>query len=297
MTLSDLNASWDRGIHAILGAPTDGGPLLLSLLAGAERPRQGQIRVLDGDPLETSIRSQIAFVPLHPVLPDALRVREILALARRIRGDARGPGVSGLSVLEIESLAPRLARTLGPGEGRAVLLAEAIASPRVRVLLIEEPGVRLEPRAARRLGGVLREFARDGRVVLVVTSSARDADALADDTWQLRAGCLLPPCSPAASLGLEPSATGINLHLVVSDPRALTAALARESDVEGVTYDDAGLRVHGSNAIALAEAIGRTVAATEVVVFELRMEGGDATSPYRPRDTAGATDRPGREFT
>jgi energy-coupling factor transporter ATP-binding protein EcfA2 len=177
------------------------------------------------------------------------------------------------------------------------LLAEAIASPRVRVLLIEEPGVRLEPRAARRLGGVLREFARDGRVVLVVTSSARDADALADDTWQLRAGCLLPPCSPAASLGLEPSATGINLHLVVSDPRALTAALARESDVEGVTYDDAGLRVHGSNAIALAEAIGRTVAATEVVVFELRMEGGDATSPYRPRDTAGATDRPGREFT
>jgi ABC-2 type transport system ATP-binding protein len=292
MTLSDLNVSWDAGIHAILGAPKDGGPLLLSMLAGAERPRKGQIRVLKGNPLERSVRSRIAFVPLDPVLPDALRVHEIVMLAQRFRGDARGSAVDGLAALGIETLAPRPARTLGPAEGRAVLLAEALASPSVRVLLIEEPAVCLEPRAASHLGGSLREFARDGRAVILVTSSARDADALADDTWLLRAGILSGPCPPLMSLARGPSSTGASFRLAVSDARALTAALARETDVETMAYDEGGLRVNGPNPVALAEALGRTIAATQVVVFDLRIERSDASPPpVRPREAALGPDR------
>jgi ABC-type sugar transport system ATPase subunit len=254
--------------------------------------------VLDGNPLRTPVRSQIALVPLHPALPDALRVHEIVGLAQRLRGDVRASAIECLSALGLEALAPKLARSLTPDEGRAVLLAEALGSSRVRVLLVEEPGVRVEPRAARRLGGALREFTHDGRVVVMTTSSARDAEDLADDAWQLRAGCLRGPCPPAMSTPLETSTSGASVRVIVSDPRALTAALTRESDVEGVTFDDGGLRVRGPNALALSEAVGRAIVATEVDVFELRLETGEVTpSPAQPRDTSVETKRPSAEAT
>lgn len=276
MTLADLNVSWGPGIHAVLGAPNDGGPLLLYLLAGFARPRRGSVRVVDGNPVYTRVRSQIALVPLYPVLPDALRVGEIVALARRLRSDPRASALESLSVLGLEALAPRLARTLSHDERRAVLLAQALGSPRVRVLLVEEPGVRVESRAAHRLGAALRDFARGDRVVIVATSSSRDAEALADDVWQLRTGCLRGPFPPATSTTMESSSSnGATLRVRVSDPRALTGALSRESTVEGVAYDDLGVRVHGPNALALAEAVGRAIVATQVAVMELAAEPDD----------------------
>jgi energy-coupling factor transporter ATP-binding protein EcfA2 len=254
--------------------------------------------VLDGNPLHAPVRTQIALVALHPALPEALCVREILALSQRLRGDVRVPALESLSALGLEALEPKLGRSLTPDEGRAVLLAAALGSSRVRVLLVEEPGVRVEPRAARRLGAALREFTRDGRVVVMVTSSARDAEGFAEDTWQLRAGRLRGPCSPTMSSPLEPSTAGASLRVLVSDSRVLAAALTRESHVEGVTYDDGGLRVHGANALALAEAVGRAIVATEVDVFELRLETGDVAPPSsQPRDASPETKRPSAEAT
>jgi energy-coupling factor transporter ATP-binding protein EcfA2 len=222
-------------------------------------------------------------VPLRPALPDALRVREIVSVARRLRGDALGPAVDSLASLGVEALAPRLARTLAAEEGRAVLLAEALGSARVGVLLVEEPRVRVDPRAVHRIGAAFREFARDGRTVIFVTSSARDAEALGDDIWQLRSGCLQGPCPLEMSPTLESLTGGASLHVIVSDSRALASSLLHEADIEGVTYDGGGLRVFGRSALALASAVGRAIVAAEVVVHELRFVPGDALTASRTR--------------
>ena len=270
MTLSTLSGSWDAGIHAILGAPRDGGSLLLDLVAGFERPRRGRIRVLGGDPLRAPNRSRIALVPLRPFIPDALCVGEILRMAAALRGE-RSNEVDRLRALGIESLELRLARTLTAGESRAVMLAEAIGSSKVRVLLIEEPRIRLDPRAMRRLHPALQAFAADGGTVILATSSARDASELADDVWELRSGQLQGPRSSLPRLDAAADQPQ-SLRVLASNPRVLSTELAREASVEGITWDAKEVRVHGSNARALAEAVGRAIAATEVDVTLMRFE-------------------------
>ena len=289
MTLSNLCASWGPGIHAILGASTDGGSLLLSLLAGAERPARGQIRVLDGDPRGASVRSQIGYVPMFPALLDALRVDDFLGLARRVRGDRRGHDTDGLRQLGIETLASRRIRSLTRSEARAVALAEAISSGRVRVLLVEEPFIELEPRAAHRLVESLREFASSGRAVLIATSSSRDADALADDVWSMRRGCIGD--SPMAlSIMADAPSDGVALLAVARDCRMLAAALASQDGVQAVTFDGTSLQVRGREVVALAEAFGRAVVATGAAVVDLRIEGvGESPLPMPRLDGTGAS--------
>lgn len=84
LALSSVSLAWDAGMHAVVGAREDGGPLLLALVAGLARPRAGSVLVLGAPPADAAVRRQVALVPLEPSLPGAMRTREVLALAAAI---------------------------------------------------------------------------------------------------------------------------------------------------------------------------------------------------------------------
>lgn len=271
MALASLTAAWAAGAHAVVGARDDGGPLLLAIVAGRARVRAGTVRVLDGAPDDAGVRPRIGYVPLEPALPEAMRVHEVLALAAAVRGELPGDPAARLGALGVASLAPRTVRTLAPEEARAVALAEAITSTRVRVLLVEEPFVGVDPRAVGRLAEALRGRARDGCAVVVATASLRDAGDLADDHLLLRRGAV---AGRAASLG-ELAAfapDGVRMRVVASDPQALLAAVASEPAVEAVARREAAVVVRGRDTEALAAAVGRAVVASGVDVSEMRVE-------------------------
>jgi ABC-2 type transport system ATP-binding protein len=271
MTLASVSVDWGPGVHAIVGTPADGGPLLLALVAGAARLRAGRLRVLDRAPDDASVRAAVAFVPLAPSLPEALRVNEALDVAAAIRGDPPGRAAERLASLGIQALAPRRIGTLAPEEARAVALAEATTSDRVRVLLLEEPLVDVDPRAAGRLPELLRARAREGRAILVATASPRDAGELADDHVTLRAGTIIGRgASLEALAGFAPG--GVRVVVVSSDPQALVVAIAKQDVVEAVARRDAAVVARGRDATALAAAVGRAVLASGVDVSELRVE-------------------------
>jgi ABC-2 type transport system ATP-binding protein len=269
LALASLSLRWGPGVHALVGAPADGGPALLALVAGVGRPRKGQIRVLDGPPHQGTVRPAIAYVPLTPSLPDSLRVGETLDLAAAIRGDPPGDAATRLAALGIEALAPRRVGTLAAEEVHAVALAEALTSTRARVLLLEEPLVDVDPRAAARLPELLRARGREGdRAVVLATASPRDASELADDHVLLRAGAIVAHTPSLAGL----TASGARMVVVSSDPRALVAAVAREAAVEAVARRDSAVIARGRDATSLAGAIGRAVLASGVDVVEMRLE-------------------------
>jgi ABC-2 type transport system ATP-binding protein len=272
--LESLSLTWGPGIHAALGSPGDGGPLLLAVMAGAVRPRAGKVQVLMGSPADKGVRERVAFVPLEPPLPEAMRVGAVLELAATLRGDGAGGAVERLAALGVEALASRRVRSLSREEARAVALAEATTSPQVRVVLIEEPLVGLDPRAAARLSVVLRERAREGCAIVIATASARDASALADDQILLRRG---RAAGYGASIDLASGAapggaTGARVRIVASDARTLLAALAREPEVHAVAHRDGTVVARGADALALARAAGRAVIDAGVEVIELRVE-------------------------
>ncbi|MDP9036944.1 MAG: hypothetical protein M3O50_19265 [Myxococcota bacterium] len=271
LSLSDLSVSWGPGGHALVGASRDGGPLLLAVLAGAARIRSGRARVLEHPPGDPAIRPRVAFVPLDPCLPEALRVDETLRLASALRGEEPQNAVERLRVLGVEALAPRRSRSLSHEEARAVALVEAITSARVEVLLIEEPLVAVDPRAATRVSELLRARARAGSTVIVATASVRDAVEIADDYVMLSRGTTIARASSLEAL-VAFSPNGARLRIAADDPRALQAALGQEQAVEAIARTDGTLVARGRDPIALARAVGRAAVAAGVEVTEMRLE-------------------------
>jgi len=271
LTLARLSLSWGAGVHSVVGAPADGGPLLLALVAGQARLRTGRLRVLDGAPLDARVRRHVARVSLAPPLPEALRTHEVLAMAATLRGEPASDPQVRLAALGVESLARRRVGTLAPEEARAVALAEALTSTRVRVVLLEEPLVGIDPRAAARLPELLRARGLDGCAVLVATASLRDAGDLADDHVLLRGGTVAGRAASLDELAAF-SAGGVRVRILVSDPRALLAALAAEAAVEAVARREGAVVARGRDAPALAAAVGRAVVASGVDLTEIRVE-------------------------
>ena len=274
LVLASVSVTWEAGVHSILGTRADGGPLLCALVAGILRPRSGAIRVLRGSPYDAEIRKQIARVPLDAALPDALRVDESLAMAAAIRGEPERPAAERLARLGIESLATRRVGSLSRPEARAVALAEAVTSSRVRVLLVEEPYAAMDPRACARLGACLRTLGEEGRAVVVDTASARDAAELADDHLLLRAGTVLGRTESLDDLAFGPP-EGARIRIVARDEddgRVIGIALAGDADVQSVERRGPAVIARGRNASRLAQAAERAVVTAARDVTEIRVD-------------------------
>jgi ABC-2 type transport system ATP-binding protein len=283
LALSNLSLRWEAGAHAIVGGRTDGGPLLLEILAGLARTRAGRLEVLGGPPFDEAVRRQVAYVPLEPALPDAMRVREALALAASVRLEGPRDESKRLATLGVEALLDRTVRSLSRGEARAVAMAEALTSSAVRVVLLEDPLVSVDPRAAGRVIESVRARARDGCAIVSTTGSMRDAGELADDLVTLRGGAIVGqgPCVDViAASGASGAhvAGGARLRVVLQGAAglpALVAALARETEIESIEREPgerACLRLRGQDATALARAAGRAAVDAGVDVAELRIE-------------------------
>jgi ABC-2 type transport system ATP-binding protein len=271
LAIDNVSLAWGPGIHALVGAPGDGGALLLAVVAGRVRARKGRVQVLEGGPTDAGVRERIAFVPLEPQLPEAMRVHDVLALAAAVRGDPALDPLERLATLGVEALGRRRTQTLSREEGRAVAMAEAMTSARVRVVLLEEPLVALDPRAAAKLPAALRDRARDGCSVVMATASVRDACELADDQALIHRGSVVGQATALDLLaGFAPH--GARVRVVTSGARALLAALAREPEVDAVAHRDGAVVARGEDALAVARAAGRAVIASGVDVVEMRVE-------------------------
>lgn len=297
LALAPTTARMDAGsAHALLGARDDGTALLLGLMAGVVRARSGVARVLGGDPRSGVVRAAIGYVPIDATLPEALRVAEVFALAAAIRGEPETDPTTRLAALGIADLARAKVSRLRPEEVRAVAAVEALTSPAVRVLLLEEPLARIDPRAAAAIPGVLRERARAGACVVVATASPREARALADVQLVMERGSVVRRVAALDALALA-GAGGVRMRVVASDNRVLAGALARAEEVTTLEADERSVLVHGASAAALGRAVARVVSAARVDVELMRLEplaidevraavAGDVAGAYR-----GAFDR------
>jgi ABC-type multidrug transport system ATPase subunit len=200
------------------------------------------------------------------------------------------PAAQRLERLGLGALARRPVRTLTPDEARGVALVEAITS-QAQVLLVEEPFAALDPRAASAVAAALRGRAREGACVIVSTASVRDALDLADEVLTFDRGALVrraPVTDPLATSGIR----GAAMRAVVSDARALLAALAHEPACEAAAAEAGAVVASGADVIALADAIARAVLRAGVTLDALHADvrplpelraaiAGDAAGAYR----------------
>lgn len=182
--LTDVSHSFERGTFtAIIGSSGAGKSTLLSLLAGLDAPTKGAVLFEGTSIAETGYskhrREQISLVFQNYNLIDYLTPLENLRLVDR-RASVQQLEELGLSKEE----AKRGVLQLSGGQQQRVAIGRALVS-KAPVILADEPTGNLDETTAQEVVEILRDAARAGKCVIVVTHSKQLA-AEADEVLALK---------------------------------------------------------------------------------------------------------------
>jgi ABC-type multidrug transport system ATPase subunit len=184
-------------VTLLVGANGSGKTTTLRQLCGLSAPDSGSIQIAGVDLAGARLAAltQLAFLPQSPRFHPRLTTREILAFYARLRG------LEPERVDEAEArwgLTDVRTRTTGClSGGTRQRLALAVQSlPDAPVLVLDEPGLSLDPDWRRFLHGELHGAARRGVTVLVATHLLGEWEGQADRCLVLEQGRVareLPP--------------------------------------------------------------------------------------------------------
>ncbi|HGV3502536.1 TPA: ATP-binding cassette domain-containing protein [Providencia stuartii] len=173
----DINGG---SVTGLVGPDGAGKTTLMRMLAGLLKPDAGHIRVMGLDPIQDSIavRANLGYMPQKFGLYEDLTVQENLDLyadLRSVIGEEREKTYQQL--LSFTNLAPftqRLAGKLSGGMKQKLGLACTLLG-KPKVLLLDEPGVGVDPIARRELWQMVHTLADDGMLILWSTSYLDEA--------------------------------------------------------------------------------------------------------------------------
>ena len=180
--LEDITADIPAGrISGLVGPDAAGKSTLMRLLAGLMLPSAGELRVLGQDParLAESASNCIGYMPQRFGLYEDLSVEDNLRLHARLRALESGEREALFDrLLDFTSLTPftsRLAGRLSGGMKQKLGIACALlGSP--RLLLLDEPGVGVDPRSRRELWRMVEELADEGMTIIWSTAYLEEAE-------------------------------------------------------------------------------------------------------------------------
>ena len=207
--LADVDVTLAAGRSlGLLGTNGAGRTTLLNILATLVRPTSGHLDIDGIDALRDPfrVRPDLGFVPQVPAFHGDMTVGELLEFAAAMRAPAPGkarPSVHTEPVCDDSDWAMPLS-ALSAGSGQKVALAAALARG-PRLLLLDEPLSHLDPMAASRVHGVLRDFHAQGGTVVMACNRAADVEALCDEVAFFHRGRLLRTMEMGRS-GLDISA-------------------------------------------------------------------------------------------
>ncbi|MDH0026276.1 ATP-binding cassette domain-containing protein [Aeromonas caviae] len=193
------------GITGLVGPDGAGKSTLLRLLAGLLIPEAGTIRVLGLDPVSEGdlLRQHLGYMPQQFGLYEDLSVLENLTLYADLRGvlePERTPTFARL--LAFTDLARFTARPAGKLSGgmkqKLGLACALLGTP--DVLLLDEPGVGVDPISRRALWQMVRELAKGGMTVLWSTAYLDEAE-LCDHVLLMADGEVRTSGTPADLMG------------------------------------------------------------------------------------------------
>ncbi|HSI82528.1 MAG: ATP-binding cassette domain-containing protein [Candidatus Methylacidiphilales bacterium] len=237
--LHEITAKVRTGvITGLVGPDGAGKTTMIRLMGGLLEATKGTVRVLDMDPIKDSsgLRQAIGYMPQKFGLYEDLSVQENLNLYADLRGVLGKEREESFGrLLEFTSLqrfTDRRAGRLSGGMKQKLGLACALLG-QPKVLLLDEPGVGVDPISRRELWKMVEDLAKSGLAVLWSTAYLDEAE-LCDEVLLLNEGKLLFDGSPKELTGRVKERCMHIRNIEGNRRQLLTRALNRPEVMDGV---------------------------------------------------------------
>jgi ABC-2 type transport system ATP-binding protein len=183
-------------LYGFLGPNGAGKTTTLRMIAGILKPTTGRIEIAGVDLQDRPLlaKARLGYIPDRPFVYDKLTGVEFLRFAAALHGQ-EGPAVERritdlLELFELSLWRDELTESYSHGMRQKLIIASALVH-RPAVIVVDEPMVGLDPRSARVLKDLLREFVRRGGTVLMSTHTLEIAEGMCDRIAIIRGGELV----------------------------------------------------------------------------------------------------------
>jgi ABC-2 type transport system ATP-binding protein len=253
VAVSEVTIGFRPGVTGLLGPNGAGKTTLLRVIAGLQRPSQGQVRILGVDPRkDTEIYRKISLVPEDESIYERLTGRQFVQMAARM-AKIDQPVDRAQSALDTVGLLDSADRQLGGfSKGmrqRAKVAAALVSDP--EVLLLDEPLNGADPVQRAQLITLFRELGTAGRTVLVSSHVLAEVERVSDRVVAMVDG-RLAAVGDVATIRAAMTDKPRRVYVDATDPRRLAAALIAGPGVLGVQIDGSTVHIETSDAGDLA---------------------------------------------
>ena len=193
--LNDVSVNIPPGITGLLGPNGAGKSTFMKLITGQLEPSKGAVTVM-GMPIWNNPQaySRIGFCPEQDSFYERMTGLEWVSALVRLNGySAAEAKDAAMRALDAVDLVPAAAKKIGAyskGMRQRVKLAQALVHD-PELLILDEPLTGMDPLMRRRTIRIIREWAREGRSVLVSSHILHEVESMTSNVLLINNGRIL----------------------------------------------------------------------------------------------------------
>jgi len=212
-----INLEVPRGeLFGFLGPNGAGKTTTLRMIAGILRPSGGTVEIggINVVSQPVAAKSKLGFIPDRPFIYEKLTGAEFLRFVAGLY-DQKGPEIEHrgrelLALFDLEEWRDELVESYSHGMRQKLIISSAFVH-RPEVIVVDEPMVGLDPKAARILKDLFGEYTRRGHTVMMSTHTLEIAESMCDRIAIMQGGVIraagtmadLRATADSGAMGLE----------------------------------------------------------------------------------------------
>jgi ABC-2 type transport system ATP-binding protein len=182
-------------LFGFLGPNGAGKTTTLRMIAGILRPTGGTIEIGGIDLAKEPIaaKSRLGFIPDRPFIYEKLTGAEFLRFVAGLY-EQEGAQIEHrarelLALFDLEEWRDELVESYSHGMRQKLIISSAFVH-RPEVIVVDEPMVGLDPKAARILKDLFREYTRRGKTIMMSTHTLEVAESMCDRIAIIQGGVI-----------------------------------------------------------------------------------------------------------